>query len=313
MIWTKISSVLPELNTGSQLSLVVDGKTIFSHFQVLNSFTYLYDSFSFRQNELSNSLTAFLAQYTAYQADIGYNFARMYDALTRDYNPIENYHKFESVVDANTKSKTSTTNNSANVTGTIDGVVTNSHNGEDNTLESGGLTNATTNNIENRNYDSTFDGSDFGVATTKSTNNGNDSTTTTYNNLNVKNSYNSSNTVTKGNVSTSNDINGQAVEFTNMSNVGKTTTGGVDVTEYGNNVSASYQDVLPDGITKTSATLGNNFTEANLHTATMCGNIGVTTNAQMITGELEMRRINLLNDYVMGFIRKYCSFLGVDE
>ena len=82
--------------------------------------------------------------------------------------------------------------------------------------------------------------------------------------------------------------------------------------KWSNDVSISYKTANEDG-TFSDNTFGSDFSDGTMHVLTRTGNIGVTTNAQMIQGEIEMRRINLLHEYVQGFITLYCSFVGVDE
>ena len=82
--------------------------------------------------------------------------------------------------------------------------------------------------------------------------------------------------------------------------------------KWSNDVSISYKSANEDG-TFSDNTFGSDFSDGTMHVLTRTGNIGVTTNAQMIQGEIEMRRINLLHEYVQGFITLYCSFVGVDE
>lgn len=82
--------------------------------------------------------------------------------------------------------------------------------------------------------------------------------------------------------------------------------------KWSNDVSISYKTANEDG-TFSDNTFGSDFSDGTMHVLTRSGNIGVTTNAQMIQGEIEMRRINLLHEYVQGFITLYCSFVGVDE
>ena len=57
-----------------------------------------------------------------------------------------------------------------------------------------------------------------------------------------------------------------------------------------------------------STTLTGN--EVNEHFIRRFGNVGVTQNSQMITAEVEMRRISLLRDYVREFVCRYCFSVG---
>lgn len=55
---------------------------------------------------------------------------------------------------------------------------------------------------------------------------------------------------------------------------------------------------------------GNDVTE---HILTRSGNIGVTTSAQMVTQEYELRKISILKDYVRMFAARYLFSIGGDE
>lgn len=59
-----------------------------------------------------------------------------------------------------------------------------------------------------------------------------------------------------------------------------------------------------DGSTKTG------YHEAHEHFFTRTGNIGTMTAADMLTKELEIRRVNLLHDYVACFISANCYYCG---
>ena len=61
-----------------------------------------------------------------------------------------------------------------------------------------------------------------------------------------------------------------------------------------------------DGETKTG------YHETKEHFLQRSGNIGVTTSAQMVTGELALRKYNLLQEYIKGFIDKYAYTTGGD-
>lgn len=74
-------------------------------------------------------------------------------------------------------------------------------------------------------------------------------------------------------------------------------------TSYGNTKSIEF-----DGGTKTG------YHEGTEHFLKRSGNIGVTTSAQMIAGELEIRKRDLLREWIKEFIDRYCYVVGgVDE
>lgn len=52
------------------------------------------------------------------------------------------------------------------------------------------------------------------------------------------------------------------------------------------------------------------YHHATQHYLKRSGNIGVTTSAQMITQELELRVVDLLDDFVKRFFDKYCYYVG---
>lgn len=87
---------------------------------------------------------------------------------------------------------------------------------------------------------------------------------------------------------------------------------GKSVEKWDNDVSISYKTPNADG-SLSDNNFGEDFSDGTMHVLSRSGNIGVTTNAQMIQGEIEMRRISLLHEYVRGFITLYCSFIGIDE
>lgn len=52
------------------------------------------------------------------------------------------------------------------------------------------------------------------------------------------------------------------------------------------------------------------YHHATQHYLKRSGNIGVTTSAQMIAGELELRVVDLLSDFVKRFFDQYCYYVG---
>lgn len=72
---------------------------------------------------------------------------------------------------------------------------------------------------------------------------------------------------------------------------------------YENDKSISF-----DGTTHTG------YHEGNEHFLKRSGNVGVTTNSQLLTGEIEVRKHDILREYVKAFIDRYAYCLGgVDE
>lgn len=52
------------------------------------------------------------------------------------------------------------------------------------------------------------------------------------------------------------------------------------------------------------------YHEGNEHFLKRSGNVGVTTNAQLLTGEIEVRKHDILREYVKTFIDRYAYCLG---
>lgn len=55
------------------------------------------------------------------------------------------------------------------------------------------------------------------------------------------------------------------------------------------------------------------YHDAAEHYLKRSGNIGVTTSAQMIQGEVELRKTDLLRDYIREFFRRYAYFVGGED
>lgn len=57
--------------------------------------------------------------------------------------------------------------------------------------------------------------------------------------------------------------------------------------------------------------LTGDFHEIEAHTLTRSGNIGVSTSADILRGEYDLRKsLDLLAAYVLEFVKKYCYFVG---
>ena len=108
-----------------------------------------------------------------------------------------------------------------------------------------------------------------------------------------------------------------------------TPTGGTKTKTYraglnstGDGVQADFVEVTPKDGAQTQTTHGNTKTadfdgtthsgsyEAKEHFIKRSGNIGVTTAAQMIQGELDIRARDLLREWVKEFIDRYCYMVG---
>lgn len=103
---------------------------------------------------------------------------------------------------------------------------------------------------------------------------------------------------------------------------------GVDSGTYGQPFDKSTVTVKPLANTETETTREYNndqgisfdgtsysgYHEGNEHFLKRSGNVGVTTNAQLLTGEIEVRKHDILREYVKTFIDRYAYCVGgVDE
>lgn len=279
--WCKIDEIIDNLH-GTEVSfeLIVNDTIVFDGKTIYEILLYHYTDWSFlvRNNTPENT---FIRMYTTYKSEVGYNYYRAVDAMKREYNPINNYSMTESGIDGNKISdKTQTTK-----TDTVNG---NKFSDEEST---------STGQIENDNYVNAFnsDVNDVGTHSAKSITKNNDV-------KDVKHMTSTEEVVTEDN----------NVRLYNYDTVGKTYTNNETDETNANNITLSYHKEDNKGNPQT-VKIGSDFTNGTIHELTRAGNIGVTTNAQMIQGEIEMRKVSLINEFVQGFIREYCCYLGVDE
>jgi hypothetical protein len=381
-VFEKIDNVIDNYSDSTDLQFEYEGKIIFTNFQIFNELL-LYSEWSFLarltddQYNNSKDLTlseTFLKYYVFYVSAVGYNYYRMYDALTREYNPINNYDMTESSADGTKISTKNYENNSNDIMGKAHGKITstdgayektttntqngnikeieNPHESTNTTTQTGSVKTSKTGTENNDTYRNAFDSgiSDTGTHTGKNVMTlSNRADTTTYSadgdtfTITTKDSLDSDITKTKQYndlTSTTTEKNVNDIEHSEKQDrltddvyttnyyveggVSSDTTNGKDFNEiettksssanaefYKNDVTISYNKAKADGTNET-INGGVGYSSGTMHTLTRSGNIGVTTNSQLITGELEMRKVNLLHDFVSGFINKYCVYLGVD-
>lgn len=111
-----------------------------------------------------------------------------------------------------------------------------------------------------------------------------------------------------------------------------TPTGGTETKTYraglnstGDGVQADFMEMYPKDGAKTETEHGNTesmsfdgttlsgYHEANEHFLKRSGNIGVTEASAMVTHELELRKRDLLREWVKEFIDRYCYTIGGGE
>lgn len=280
--WIKIGDYITAFREGNYLELRVNDNLVFTNEQIFNELYYFYSEWSYLVRLfVEDNAQKFLQLYTDYVKSVGYNYFRMNDALTREYNPLNNYEMIESGADGRKISDRTFSDNNNNLRG----------------VKESDTTDVTTGSVENDFYNNAFN-SDVSSAGTHVSRE-----VSTNNNLTV--------THTKENTESETSADGK-VTFTNFDEINKEYNTNERTESNKNDVEISYKVSTPDGARQTVIT-GNTFTEGTMHEFTRSGNIGVTTSAQMIQGELEMRKTNLMKDFVRGFILRYCTFTGFEE
>lgn len=285
-----------------------DTVTIFPHNQVWFELYSKYTDWAFLTDPRSNPTTDFLAYYTNFKDDMSEGFWRMYDALERQYNPIENYSMIESGADGHKVSKKTTKDGSTNTTGDKLGTSANTKSGNETIAHGHTVTGSHTGDVTTDKYNNAFnnDNSANGTHVEKvvvnpskqidtEKNSGTD--TTTFNS--VKDEMTHSHDVAdtdKGGIGTGWDSVHKEKRDTSVSE------------EFENNKSLSFNRTNPDG-TSTTETLGSDFTDGTMYRHTRSGNIGVTTAQAMLNEELELRKRNLLSEWCEMFIREYTTLI----
>lgn len=311
-VWTKLDAVLPSVASGTSLQLTHGDTVIFPHNQVWFELNQKYTEWGFLQDPLSNSMTIFLALYTNFSANMGNQFYRMWDALQREYNPIENYSMLEAGADGHKQSERTTTDGGSQTEGVKVGTSDNTRTGSQGTQHGHTVTDTHTGSVTTDRYENAFDS---GI-----------SADGTHVSKEVVNPSGATDTQTNGGTDTV-TYNSVKDTQTHSHDVADATVGGIgsgwdsvrtekkdlETSEsFADDVSVSFKRTNPDG-TDSSETLGTDFSDGTMYRHTRSGNIGVTTAQQMLTEELELRQTNLLKMWVESFIREYFSYVGDDE
>ena len=336
--WVLIDDILPSIAAGTSLQLTVGGQVIFEHARVWNEFDDKYSLFSYLCDKRSTPYAVFLSHYTFYCSNMGEQYARMLDAITRKYNPINNYEMIESGADGRKQSKKTDTDNMDSLSGTKTadhdtkrtGAETHTRTGTETHTRTGTETHSRTNagTQTTDRYENAFDS---GISA-NGTHTGRDVTQLpTYTDTigygagiedsisygaGIKDTISYGTGITDKTSYDNNQSQSMTVGNESLSVTGQNATAGhsrnTKTEDYENDVSVSAKKQNPDG-TESSIALGTDFTDGTMHVFTRSGNIGVTTSMQMVSGEMEREKLNLLKMWVKGFISEYCSYIGSDE
>lgn len=211
---------------------------------------WVYSKMAIGLRESIFTVTAVNEMWDSWKAERQLSWERIYNALTIEYNPIENTDRHETITD------------------------TTKHTGTEGTEEQGTLTKT---------------GSDTLTKTGSSTNNTtlNSTVTSTQIATNKEAAFNNYTSPTVDNITDSTDTN---------------KTSGGDTVKIENNLEdKNTHDTTDKNVV--SATKTYNTTDTYTHSNHTHGNIGVTTNVQMLTEELAFRREHtLFNEFVKPFL-----------
>lgn len=351
-IWTTLETVLPLINPNTDLAVTVDGTSIFTSSRVFFEFDQKYTEWGFLQKPTDNKATVFRALWSNYVSNMGEQLLHIWNGLNKEYDPTSNYSMIEMGADGHKQGKRTDTDDTDSVAGTKQGKRTDTDNTDSvagtkqanqNTQYFGSEVNArsvTANQTTDR-YENAFDSgiSANGTHTNREvTTPASTSDTKSFNNredsLNFEN--NQTQSLTSGNEiisATGNTANigqsrnkkveelenNQTQSVThgseNLSATGHVASMGQSrnkkVEEITHDKAISTQLISPTG-ERTDITMSN-MADGSQHIFSRFGNIGVATAADMLMKEFELRKINLLKDFVHGFILEYCTYVGCDE
>lgn len=238
------------------------------------------------------------------------NFDRTMEALTAEYNPIENYNRYEDWTRTPNLNDTGTTSGSDTMTKT--GTEATAASGKDSAQLSGTDTVA-------------LSGKDTEQLS------GTDTTTRTHTNYHETNTRSGSVTTEKQvsafdssayqpaekeiqtytNLEDDKAITGSYADATAYGKKDETTYGKSEGTTYGKKDETTYGRTDTTTYNTSDQTLyGKTLTERHTgkedYTSHIHGNIGVTTNQQMIEAELELRKFDIYDDIAARFEHEFC-------
>lgn len=288
------------METGTNLQLTVNNETVFTHNQVWFELNQKYTEWGFLKHPDSNIMSAFLALYQNYVSNMGYQFYRLFKGMQKEYDPTSNYSMIEIGADGRKQSKKSNTDNTDSVAGTKISDV--------DVEKSGSETLARTYNGKqitdhfNNAFNSGISANGTNSAREETTMSApTDTTSFTGRKDSTKQGTEKTQSLTVGDSSIS--ASGQSASAGQSRNT-KTES-------YENNV--SVDGAIIDATGEITTETLENLTDGTQHIFSRFGNIGVATAADMLMKEYELRKHNLLKEWVHGFILEYCTYVGSDE
>ena len=233
------------------------------------------------------------------------------NALSIDYNPLENYDRMEDWEDsgsriANEKKKETSANNANSVN--VSSASNSSESSEEHENTSANLHSDSSTNNETTNKTETALASDVsdstGNGTTTNSRSAYDASTFSNHDQSVSdtsgNNISSAMTNASGDTSTDGaaETSGFSNDFANGNSKSNTS---------GNQASISENSLSGDESRNTDSNAIDNT--ASKHSGRMHGNIGVTTSQQMLEAELEISRFNIYDELADMFLSEMCIYL----
>lgn len=293
--------------SGTEETLTYNG------YDIVDDLVYRYGDMYYFYN--TNSELELIELYQRYLRLNKVNWSAVAKAYFAEYNPIDNYNMIET---GNDSTKVSGTNSESNAhTITADGT----------NFTKNLVTHKTGNVTDNDISVGTTQSNDTMTVSSQTTDTETPNNYTVTRNPNITTTESPTNRTTKHYTTTFDDVSDGRLDSydvtsgdisTKSTGTESTVTTG-SIQKSGNN-STNQTNTIGDVINavkstaRSEETLDTNTTTINnnttyTHTLTRSGNIGVTTTAQMITQELELRLFNLFNRIVNGFVNTYCFYL----
>ena len=290
----QIKTIAPEIINGRDdlritaplpdATILIDGEFVSTH--ILRKFSYW--SFDSDLLTASTEFSEFLNYFQTYARVRQEDFYRLWQALTAEYNPIENYNQIEIIKHGEIIA-------SGTVTAETDG--TNS--GSDSNVQSGNieyLTPKTTTSVHTPQI----------VTTTKNGKTVSTQERTTYDSTDFNNVEKLTNEQETGDTTTipehtvTTDVTHDANDKTTFNNVTNARTTGNTIHNE-SETTTNYNTV-----NKTVADTAQNFNTYSENKLDRHGNIGVTSNQDMINQEWELRLKNVAETFIDIIIESFC-------
>lgn len=291
-------------------------------------------------DDVTKALKFMQENFTMFKAQMNDNYKRLFDAFMMEYNPIENYDRIEDTTESTTnESSENGTNTQTNTKSGSDSVEsesvnTSTNSGSSSVVGSDELT--TTNNLSNsksvegtttttRDFTIGKNGDESVTSSNTQTDNKKDTTVKAYFDSEVKGEEVSHTGTTANSGSDVKEVNETNTEEGTESVITANTESGTD-TGTVSNVGSNNTTTTNSNENETNATATNTTTYGSsenisgsderstsgsgemVRKSRIHGNIGVSTPSDMLTKEIAIRKLNLLQMLVDSYAELVCTF-----